>query len=157
MCGQVLDIDCGHGSVEAIVADICDLGHDDCGVDMILRTWNTLTKNAAPGVTSCTVNLSKTNPINANGMQCYHRPQSDIGNDWFVMLGVMNTGGRISASAKLAGIKGTRADDHWFSFTSGGKDLFHDSSVVTFTFEDGGSQQFKMSDCKRGDPIHVFQ
>lgn len=157
MCGQVLDINCGGQSVQAIVADICALGSDTCGIDMILRTWNTLTNNAPPGVTTCNVDLSRTNPLKVNGMQCYHRPNSDIGNEWFVMLGVMNTEGRISARAEVAGVQGTRANDHWFSFSGNGQPLFKNDAVITFFFEDGSSQQFKIGDCHPGDPGQIFQ
>lgn len=157
LCGQVLDVNCGHSTVQAIVSDICDLGTGNCGLDLILRTWNTATNHAEPGVTSCSVTLPKTNPLNENGMQCFHRPDSDIGNEYFIMLGVLNTDGRIASSAKLAGITGTRANDNWFRFSGNGKPLFVDSAVVTFGFEDGSSRQFKIRECRPGGAIHVFQ
>lgn len=73
------------------------------------------------------------------------------------MLGVMNTNGKIASRATLAGITGTRSNDNWFRFTGNGKGLFHDSAVITFFFESGGSKQFKIRECKNGGQIHVFQ
>lgn len=158
MCGQILDINCGGQSVQAIVADICSVGTNTCGIDMILRTWNTLTNNASPGVTQCSVEMSSKNPLQAKGMQCYHRPDSDIGNEYFIILGVMNTQGKIASSATLAGVNGqNRNNDNWFSFSGNGKALFKNDSVITFSFEGGGKKSFKISDCHPGGSGQIFQ
>ncbi|XP_055304066.1 uncharacterized protein LOC129569341 [Sitodiplosis mosellana] len=159
LCGQVFDIDCGHGMVSAVVVDTCNLNTKNCGIDMIKKTWDKATGNQPPDVVKCKVTLSKANPLNDKEMVCYHRPDSDIGNEYFVMVGVLNTNGRIPKSADIDGRPITRQNnDAWFVFSSGGKPLFHDSAVVKFTFEDGGSVKFKLSDCKNGgDSVQVFQ
>lgn len=76
LCGQILDVNCGHSTVQAIVADICDLGTGNCGLDLIRRIRNTATNNLPFGVTKCDVTLSKTNPLNADGMQCIGQTQT---------------------------------------------------------------------------------
>lgn len=159
LCGQVVDIDCGHGVLSAVIVDTCDLGSSKCGIDMIRRTWNKATGNQAPGVVTCKVKLSKANPLNDKSPVCYHRPDSDIGNKYFVMVGVLNTSGRIPKSATINGRPSTRQNnDAWFVFSSGGQPLFDDSATVSFTFEDGGHVQFKLSDCKNGGKtVHVFK
>lgn len=46
LCGQVLNVDCGRGkSVNAVVASTCNLGSTTCGVDLIGKTWRTVTAN----------------------------------------------------------------------------------------------------------------
>ena len=49
LCGQVLNVDCGHGAVEAVVVSTCNLGSATCGVDMIGKTWRRATANQPPG------------------------------------------------------------------------------------------------------------
>lgn len=150
LCGQVLDVDCGQGTIPVLVVDKCDVGNPTCGLDLTERTWNTLTANQEPGVTQCRVALSTKNPLPGNDMYCFHRPDSDIGNDYFVILGVLNTSGRIPASATINGVQGDRNLDGWFLFSGNGQPLFPGSAPVTFTFEDGDSQQFLISDCRYG-------
>lgn len=159
LCGQVVKINCGHGEVEAVIVDTCNLTTKDCGIDMIKRTWNKATQNKLPGVVHCKVTLSKSNPLNDKEMVCYHRPNSDIGNKYFVMIGVLNTGGRIPKTATINGRQPTRQNnDAWFVFSSGGKPLFDDSAKVTFTFEDGSHKSFKLSECKNGGTaVQVFE
>lgn len=156
LCGQVLDVDCGYGVVQAIVVSTCNLGSTSCGVDMIEKTWNTATNNASPGETTCSVTLSTTNPLSGSAMQCFHRPNSDIGNAYYVILGVHNTGGKITKRATLAGVTGTRGNDGWFMFNSAGQNLFTDNAIVTFEFEDGSSQQFTIGNCKPGGQTQIF-
>lgn len=86
---------------------------------------------------------------------CYHQPGSDMNNLWYAALGVLNTGGRVSKSATLAGVNGRRsAGDHWFQFNSGG--LFTGGASVVFQFEDGSSASFKLQDCINGGNVHTF-
>jgi len=69
LCGQVLTVNCGFGAVDAVVASTCDIGDtrsDACGVDLIGKTWRKLTNNQSPGITKCSVTLSKKNPIAGN-------------------------------------------------------------------------------------------
>ncbi len=90
-----------------------------------------------------------------NAPVCYHRPGSDIGNLWYASLGVLNTGGRVSSSASLAGVNGKRSvDDHWFTFNSNG--LFSGEASVVFKFEDDSSVSFKLQDCINGGSVKTF-
>lgn len=157
LCGQVLNIDCGHGTVQAVVASTCNLGSTSCGVDMIAKTWNLATNNASPGIVNCDVTLATTNPIAGSGPLCFHRPNSDSGNAYYVILGVHNTGGKITASATLAGVQGTRGNDGWFMFNANGQPLFTDSATVQFTFEDGSSASFTVGSCQNGGQVNIFQ
>ena len=50
ICGQVLTLNCGNGTVDAVVADTCGIGSTACGVDLIGKTWRKLTNNQPPGV-----------------------------------------------------------------------------------------------------------
>lgn len=153
-----MDIDCGHGIVPAVIVDTCDLGTAKCGIDMIKKTWDKATRNAPHGNVQCKVSLSNKNPLNDKNMVCYHRP-NDGGSEYFTMLGVLNTGGRIPKSATINGRPSTRQNnDAWFVFSSGGQRLFIGSAIVRFTFEDGGSVQFRLSECKSGGmTVAVFR
>lgn len=156
LCGQVLTINCGNGDVDAVVVSTCNLGSDSCGVDMIGKTWNTATNNATPGIADCTVALSTKNPIQGSGPICYHRPNSDIGNAYYVILSVLNTSGRLPSGATLAGISGTRDNDDWFMFNSAGQNLFTDDATVVFTYEDGSSDSFTVGECLEGGSPQIF-
>lgn len=156
LCGQVLEINCGGDSVQALVVSTCNLGSDSCGVDMIAKTWNKATGTAPPGEVECTVALTDTNPLSASGPVCYHRPNSDIGNHYSTTVGVLNTSGKITSSASIAGISGQRGNDAWFQFDSAGQDLFGDDATVTFTYEDGSTQEFTLGDCKEGGQTQIF-
>lgn len=156
LCGQVLNIDCGHGVIPAVVVSTCNLHSATCGVDMIRKTWNKATHNKKPRIVHCKVSLSKINPLKGKSMVCYHRPNSEIGKKYSVIVGILNTNGRISKSATIRGIKGVRHNDGWFMFNSGGKPLFDSSATVTFTFENGGNVQIKLGDCKKGGSTQIF-
>lgn len=156
LCGQVLTINCGNGDVDAIVVSTCNLGSTSCGVDMIAKTWNKATNNASPGVAACTVALSTKNPISGSAPICYHRPNSDVGNAYSVTVSVFNTSGKLPSSAVIAGISGTRGNDDWFQFNSNGQNLFTDTATVTFTYEDGSSDSFTISQCLSGGQPQIF-
>ena len=86
---------------------------------------------------------------------CYHQPCSDIGNLWYASLEVLNTGGKVSSSATLAGVNGKRnVGDHWFTFNSNG--LFSGEASVVFKFEDDSSVSFKLQDCINGGSVKTF-
>lgn len=143
--------------MQAIVVSTCNLGSTSCGVDMIAKTWNTATNNSSPGEITCSVTLSTTNPLSGSNMQCFHRPNSDIGSPYYVILGVLNTNGKITKSAKLAGVTATRGNDDWFIFNSSGQKNFTDNAIAIFTFEDGSTQQFTVGNCKNGGQTKIFQ
>lgn len=156
LCGQVLTINCGNGDVDAVVVSTCNIGSNTCGVDMIAKTWNTATNNASPGIANCTVVLSNKNPIAGSGPVCYHRPNSDIGNAYSVILSVLNTSGKIPSAATIANVSGSRGNDDWFIFDSAGQNLFTNDAIVKFTYEDGSSSSFKISECQSGGSVQIF-
>jgi hypothetical protein len=154
LCGQVLQVDCGHGPVNAVVASTCNLGSNSCGVDMITKTWNKATGWQGPGIEHCTVTLSSQNPM-SGGPRCYARPDSGgIDNAYYVSLGVFNTNGRIPSGASLAGVQGQfMSGSGYFSFSSGG--AFNRDSSLEFKFENGQSQWFKLGDCQTSG-VQIF-
>ena len=157
LCGQVLQVDCGNGPVDAVVASACSLNTPSCGVDLIGKTWRRATSNQRPGIVKCRVSLTNKNPLRSNGPVCYHRPDSDLGNTYFTIIGVLNTGGRIASSAVAAGVTGKRSNDGWFQFNTGGRSLLKKDAAVTFHFEDGSSENFRLADCKPSIRTHIFQ
>lgn len=154
--GHVFEINAGNGPVQAIVVSTCNINSNTGGVDLITSTWNKVTRNAQPGVVHCSVKLLDVNPMEG-GMQCYHRPHSDS-SPYYTSVGLFNTGARIVKSAVLEGVQGTfnNPSNGYFDFNSGGRDLFHDNSEITFIFEDGGSVSFKLKECKNPGGVHIF-
>jgi hypothetical protein len=157
LCGQVLRIDCGNGPVDAVVASTCNLNSDSCGVDMIGKTWRRATSNKTPGIVDCSVSLTNRNPINGNDAICYYRPNSETNNAYFVILGVVNTGGRISSSAVAAGVTGRRNNDGWFEFNGSGSPKFQKDTEVVFRYEDGSSSSFRIGNCRNGGQVQIFR
>jgi len=156
LSGQVLQVDCGNGPVDAVVASTCNLNTPPCGLDLIGKSWRRATSNQRPGIVKCRVSLTNKNPLRSNGPVCYHRPDSDLGNTYFTIIGVLNTGGRIPSSAVVAGVTGRRSNDGWFKFTDG-KPIMKNDAAVTFHFEDGSSENFRLADCKPRIQTHIFQ
>lgn len=156
LCGQVLDINCGGGRVSAVVVSTCNLGSGSCGVDLISKTWSKATGNKPPGVAQCSVRKSRANPMHGGPNQCYHRPNSDLNNAYYTIVGLMNTNGRVTRSATISGVQGNRGNDGWFMFNSGGRPLFNGGATVEFTFEDGGRVNKRLSECKNGGNTQIF-
>ncbi|KAJ3345787.1 hypothetical protein HDU83_003710 [Entophlyctis luteolus] len=154
-CGQVFQIDCGNGAVNAVVASTCNLGQGNCGIDMITSTWNAATANAAFGSTSCSVSLTSANPLPGTDAVCYYRPTSDFANAYYKLLGVLNTSGRLVASAALDGIAGSVSSGDWYQFQAGASP-FSDASVLVFTYTDGSSSTFALSACAQPSGVQVF-
>ncbi|XP_046438937.1 uncharacterized protein LOC124190356 [Daphnia pulex] len=157
LCGQVLRIDCGNGPIDAVVASTCNLNSDSCGVDMIGKTWRRATSNKPPGIVDCSVSLTNRNPLNGNDAICYYRPNSETTNNYSVILGVVNTGGRISSSAVAAGVTGRRNNDGWFEFNGSGSPLFQSNTEVVFRYEDGSSSSFRIGNCRNGGQVQIFR
>jgi hypothetical protein len=158
LCGQVLRVDCGNGAIEAVVASTCNLNSGTCGVDMIGKTWRKATSNKPPGIVDCSVSLTNRNPLRAgnNDPLCYYRPNSENNNNYYAILGVVNTGGRISSSAVASGVTGRRNNDGWFEFNGSGKPLFTKDAQVVFRYEDGSSTSFRLSDCRIAGQVQIF-
>lgn len=158
MCGQVVDIDCGNGVVSTVVANTCGLGNDQCGINLLGKTWRKATANATPGIASCNVSLTSKNPIQGTTNQCYHRPNSDNNNQYSTIIGLLNTNGQLVKSASVAGVQGINHNsDGWYEFNGNGKPLFNDNAIVVFTFEDGSNVQLKLSVCKNGQNTQIFK
>lgn len=158
LCGQVLNVNCGHSTVQAVVASTCNLGSTSCGTDMIAKTYNLATNNASPGEVKCTVTLSTTNPLSASGPQCYYRPTSPTGNEYYANLGVFNTSGKQVVSAAINNIVGkVDSGDGYYTFNSDGKTLFTSNVPVTFTYNDGSTSKFTLSQCQNAGNVQIFE
>lgn len=157
LCGKVLNVQCTGGqNVPAVVASTCNIGSTSCGVDLIAKTWAKATGNAQPGVSSCTVTLSSTNPISGGSATCYQRPNT-AGSAYYQNLGLLNAGSEIVKSATLAGVAGAVTNGDWFGFDSGGQALFTSTAKVIFTYESGSSVSFQLSACKASSSVQIFQ
>ncbi|KAJ3340961.1 hypothetical protein HDU83_006835 [Entophlyctis luteolus] len=154
-CGQVFQIDCGSGPVNAVVASTCNIGQGNCGIDMITSTWNAATANAAFGVASCSVSLTSMNVLPGASTACYYQPTSDFANAYFKLLGVLNTGGRLVASATLDGISGSVSSGDWYQFQAG-TSPFTNSSALVFNYSDGSSTAFSLSACVQPSGVQIF-
>ncbi|KAJ3346343.1 hypothetical protein HDU83_003153 [Entophlyctis luteolus] len=155
-CGQMFQINCGHSSVLAVVASTCDIGGHDCGADMIAPLWNAATANASPGLVNCSLSLTTSNPISSSTAPiCFYRPSSEFGNAYYKLLGVLNTSGRLVSGAKLAGISGTVSSGDWYQFQAGASPFKTTDSVV-FTYTDGTSSTFALSQCVQPSGVQIF-
>jgi hypothetical protein len=153
LCGQVLSVNCGNGAVNTVVASTCNLGSTSCGVDLIGNTWRTSTANQSPGTRLCQVALTNINPIQGSAPLCFYRPNSPIGSLYYASLGVFNTNGRIPSSASLGSIQGTvDSGDSYFTFNG----PFNSGLTVTFTFNDGSTTSFPLSNCQSGGNTYIF-
>ena len=145
-------------NINAVVADVCDMNSENCGIDMIGRTWNKATNNQFPGITSCSVELTAINPLQEATPVCYRRPGSESNNRYWVAVGVLNKGARIASNAVLAGRVGVRNNDNWFMFDSRGQPLFGADATVIFNFEDGSSSvSFRLSECRWVASAQIFR
>ena len=124
---------------------------------MIGKTWRQVTGNKSPGVVDCSVSLTNRNPINGNAPVCYYRPNSEFNNNYYAILGVFNTGGRVSSSAQVSGVSGKRNNDDWFEFNGSGQPIMNKGAQVGFNFEVGSSFSFYLSNCASGGQPHIFQ
>ena len=123
---------------------------------MIGRTWNRATNNASPGEVSCSASLSAMNPMVGDQPRCFHRTGSAT-DQYSRILGVMNTNGRVSYAATLAGKTGRPSNGHWFEFNADGQqNLFIGDAEVVFMFESGEQIPFKLSQCEAPGGVHIF-
>ena len=63
LCGQILEVNCCHGTLHLIVVN-SNIGG---GLDLYSTSWARLTRNKPPGQTSCSVKLSSHNAFDFNG------------------------------------------------------------------------------------------
>jgi hypothetical protein len=148
LCGQVVSVSCGGTPVEAVVASVCNKNAHNCGVDLIRKSWDLATGGAPPGITQCSMTLTDSLPLAASAVECFFRPSSEYGNQWYASVGLFNTGGRLPASATLNGIPGSfNGDSAYFDFN--GHVGQHSGSTVPLvvTFTDGSSQTVPYGSC----------
>eukprot|EP00122_Pirum_gemmata_P003021 Pgem_evm1s2731 len=144
ICGQVYKINCGGPDVLAVVASTCNLGNDDCGVDMIGRTWAKATNNKPPGETSCSVTLTTTNAM-PGGKKCFYRPDSGSPTQYYFSLGVFNTNGKLVQGLEIGGVHGKPNGSSMYWDFNGNIN----SNTINISYEDGSTSTFDKSECKQ--------
>ena len=141
LCGQILTVNCGHGSLNIIVTN-SNLGG---GLDLYTSTWNQLTNNQSPGIVSCSVQLTSRNAFDFNEPRCFYKPGTGNDNSYYRNVGLLNTNGRIVRSATIDQRLGEhRGDNPYFAFNFGSIDV---NKQVIFTFEDGTTHSVLLRDC----------
>ena len=139
LCGHIVTINCGKGPLDVVISN-SNLGG---GLDLYASTWNKLTNSLPPGVTQCSIQLSSNNLFNFGGYKCFH--QTSEVNSYYRNVALLNTGSRIVKSAKFKGVNGAhRGGNPYYAFDGFGAG----EDVVSFFFEDGGSFDVKLKDCK---------
>jgi len=141
LCGQVLQVDCGHGPLNIIVTNSNYGG----GLDLYASTWDKLTKRASPGQTYCKVHLTNQNAFNFNQVRCFYKPGTDNNNPYYHNVGLLNTQGRLVVKATIDNRAGQhRGDNPYYAFDFGPKD---GNKQVVFTFNDGKTHTVYLRDC----------
>ena len=99
--------------------------------------------------------MTSINPIsNANAPVCYYAPNSDLNNDYFKLLGLFNTAGKIVVSSSLNGNSGAfNGVQPYFAFSGG---PIPSSSTVQFHYQDGSSTTVNLADCVKQPLAHTW-
>lgn len=140
LCGHVLSVNCGHGTLE-IVINNSNLGG---GLDLYGSTWDILTNRQPPGRTKCSGQLSSRNPISGPAYSCYYMPGSDHGNKYYHNVGLLNTYGKIVTGATIGRMVGQhRGANPYFAFDG----LVDDNSQIIFTLNDGSRRSVSLRNC----------
>ncbi|OXA57057.1 uncharacterized protein LOC110847205 [Folsomia candida] len=150
LCGHILRVDCGHGSVD-IVVNNANLGG---GLDLYSSSWDLATGHKPPGQDWCSVQATTRNLFSNSGPRCYYNPSSEMNNDYYHQLGLFNVGGKVVDSANLGGHQGSwNSITGYFSFDGGpvGRD-----ATVTFKYTDGSSFAVLLNDCKKVMAMHTW-
>ncbi len=63
LCGHILELDCGNGTINIIVADKNPGG----SLDLHLTAWNKATNSRSLGIVQCTIRLTDLNPFKTEG------------------------------------------------------------------------------------------
>ncbi|CAF1468213.1 unnamed protein product [Adineta steineri] len=141
LCGQILNVNCGHESLDIIITN-SNLG---MGLDLYSSTWEKLTNNLPPGITSCTVQLSCRNAFNFDGPRCYYNPEGPFDNPYYNNVGLLNTNGRLVVKATMDNRPGEhRGSNPYYAFDFGPVD---GNKQVIFTFDDGSTHTVFLRDC----------
>lgn len=140
LCGHVLTVDCGHGTLDIIINN-SNLGG---GLDLYGSTWDILTNHQPPGVTQCSAKLSSRNPMSAPEYSCYYKPGTDFGNKYYHNVGLLNTNGKIVTGATIGDIVGQhRGANPYFAFDG----AIDDNVRITFALNDGSEKSVSLRDC----------
>jgi PAN domain len=142
LCGQVLQVDCGHGPLNIIITNSNYGG----GLDLYASTWDKLTNHASPGQTHCKVQLTSLNAFNFDGARCFYKPGTDFNNAYYHNVGLLNTKGRKVIKATIDDRAGEhRGDNPYYAFNFGPID---GNKQVIFTLDDGTTQTVYLRDCE---------
>jgi len=157
LCGQVVSVSCGGTPVKAVVASVCNKNAHNCGVDLIRKSWDLATGGATPGITQCSMALTNSLPLAASTVECFFRPSSEYGNQWYASVGLFNTGGRLPASATLKGVPGSfNGDSAYFDFNGPVGQHSGSTAPLVVTFTDGSSQTVPYGSCAWVGQAHTW-
>jgi len=96
-------------------------------------------------------------PLAAGTIECFFRPSSEYGNQWYASVGLFNTGGRLPASATLNGIPGSfNGDSAYFDFNGQVGHHSGSTALLAVTFTDGSSQTVPYGSCTRVDQAYIW-
>eukprot|EP00802_Teleaulax_amphioxeia_P015690 Tamp_15786.p2 GENE.Tamp_15786~~Tamp_15786.p2 ORF type:complete len:159 (-),score=17.46 Tamp_15786:211-687(-) len=142
----------------ACIVSSCNIGAGNCGLDMISKTWDKATDNAAHGITKCTVELTTTNPMTASGVQCFVRPShgEGKGNAWYTSVGLFNTAGKRAKSAVLNGKACTPNGISTYWDCTGFSSALNDQTDFLVTYENGETESVKYGACKVAGGHQIF-
>jgi hypothetical protein len=144
LCGQILNVNCGHGALNIIITN-SNLGG---GLDLYASTWSKLTNNKPPGESSCSVKLTSLNAFNFNGPRCFYKPESDFNNPYYHNVGLLNTNGRLVIKASINNQFGEhRGPNPYYAFNQG-RPIDKNEQVI-FTFDDGTTHSVFLRDCQQ--------
>jgi hypothetical protein len=120
LCGQILEVNCGYGSLDIIITNSNYGG----GLDLYASTWDILTNQKPPGETSCSVALTSRNAFNLDEPRCFYKPGTDNNNPYYHNVGLLNTNGRLVVSATIDNRRGEhRGDNPYYAFDFGPIDM----------------------------------
>ncbi|CAF2526705.1 unnamed protein product [Rotaria sp. Silwood2] len=141
LCGQVLTINCGHGSLDTIVTNSKPEG----GLLLYTSTWNKLIKNNKTENVSCSVQLQFRNVFESSEPRCYYKLGTITSTTHRYKIGILNTYGRIVSEATIdnqsAHPRGANSS-YAFDF-----DFVDMNKEVIFTFENGMKNSFRLEEC----------
>lgn len=140
LCGHVLTVDCGRGTLDIIINN-SNLGG---GLDLYGSTWDRLTNFQPPGQTKCSVQLSSRNAMSVAGYTCYYKPGTDFGNRYYHNVGLLNTNEKIVIGATIGNKIGAhRGANPYFAFDG----EVNDNEQIKFSLSDGSTKYVFLRDC----------
>lgn len=140
LCGHVLTVDCGHGTLDVIINN-SNLGG---GLDLYGSSWDQLTDNQPPGETRCSVVLSSQNAMSGADYTCYYKPGTGNDNRYYHNVGLLNTNDKLVTDASIGGKIGAhRGANPYFAFDG----EVDDDDQVQFKLSDGSEKWVTLRDC----------